>query len=82
MVLELCPTSNLHTHAVAGVDELRHIVQTLMDRRVKVTLNTDGPYLLETDMKSEVELVEKHGIMTPAQVDRALATAREASFIP
>jgi adenosine deaminase len=36
---------------------------------------------LETDMKSEVELVEKHGIMTPAQVDQALATAREASFI-
>ena len=82
VVLELCPTSNLHTHAVSGVDELRHIVQTLIDRGVKVTLNTDGPYLLETDMRSEVELVEKHGIMTPAQVDRALATAREASFIP
>jgi len=81
VVLELCPTSNLHTRAVSGVDELRHIVQTLLDRRVKVTLNTDGPYLLETDMQSEVQLVEKHGIMTPAQVDQALATAREASFI-
>ena len=82
VVLELCPTSNLHTHAVSGVDELRHIVQTLIDRRVKVTVNTDGPYLLETDMQSEVELVEKHGIMTSAQIDSALATAREASFIP
>ncbi|HXX30742.1 MAG TPA: adenosine deaminase [Myxococcaceae bacterium] len=81
VVLELCPTSNLHTHAVSGIDELRHIVQTLLDRRVKVTLNTDGPYLLETDMQSEVDLVQKHGIMTPDQVDRALATAREASFI-
>jgi adenosine deaminase len=49
---------------------------------VKVTLNTDGPYLLETDMQSEVELVERHGIMTPAQVDQALAWAREYSFIP
>ncbi|MGO8968285.1 MAG: adenosine deaminase family protein [Myxococcaceae bacterium] len=81
VVLELCPTSNLHTHAVSGIDELRHIVQTLLDRGVKLTLNTDGPYLLETDMQSEVQLVEKHGIMTPAQVDQALATAREASFI-
>ena len=81
VVLELCPTSNLHTHAVSDVDELRHVVQTLLDRKVKVTLNTDGPYLLETNMQSEVELVEKHGIMTPEQVDRALATAREASFI-
>jgi adenosine deaminase len=82
VVLELCPTSNLHTHAVSGVDELRHIVQTFLARGVKVTLNTDGPYLLETDMQSEVDLVEKHGIMTPAQVDQALAWAREYSFIP
>jgi adenosine deaminase len=82
VVLELCPTSNLHTHAVSGTDELKHIVQTLIDRGVKVTLNTDGPYLLETDMLSEVALVEKHGIMTPDQVDQALATAREYSFIP
>ncbi len=82
VVLELCPTSNLHTHAVSGVEELRQIVQTFLDRRVKVTLNTDGPYLLETDMQSEVALVEKHGIMTPAQVDQALAWAREYSFIP
>ncbi|MGZ3480490.1 MAG: adenosine deaminase, partial [Myxococcaceae bacterium] len=65
VVLELCPTSNLHTHAVSGVDELKHIVQTFLDRGVKVTLNTDGPYLLETDMQSEVAMVEKHGIMTP-----------------
>ncbi|HUM09568.1 MAG TPA: adenosine deaminase [Myxococcaceae bacterium] len=82
VVLELCPTSNLHTHAVSGVDELKHIVQTFLDRGVKVTLNTDGPYLLETDMQSEVALVEKHGIMTPEQVDRALSWAREYSFIP
>ena len=82
VVLELCPTSNLHTHAVSGVDELKHIVQTFLDRGVKVTLNTDGPYLLETDMQSEVALVEKHGIMTPEQVDQALAWAREYSFIP
>jgi adenosine deaminase len=32
VVLELCPTSNLHTHAVSGVDELKHIVQTFLDR--------------------------------------------------
>ncbi len=82
VVLELCPTSNLHTHAVSGVEELKHIVQTFLDRGVKVTLNTDGPYLLETDMQSEVALVEKHGIMTPEQVDRALSWARDYSFIP
>jgi adenosine deaminase len=67
---------------VSGTDELKHIVQTFLDRGVKVTLNTDGPYLLETDMQSEVALVERHGIMTPDQVDQALGWAREYSFIP
>ena len=67
---------------MSGVDELKHIVQTFLDRGVKLTLNTDGPYLLETDMQSEVDLVERHAIMTPDLVDRALALAREYSFIP
>jgi adenosine deaminase len=81
VVLELCPTSNLHTKAVENVEELKHIVRTFWDRKVKVTINTDGPYLLDTDMKTEVELVEKHGILTPEQVDQTLAWARQYSFI-
>ena len=82
VVLELCPTSNLHTRAVSGMEELRHIVQTFLDRGVKITLNTDGPYLLDTDMGHEVALMEQHAIMTPAQVEQSLAWAREYSFIP
>jgi adenosine deaminase len=82
VVLELCPTSNLHTRAVENVEELKHIAQTFLSRGVKVTINTDGPYLLDTDMRKEVELVEKHGILTPSQVDQTMAWAREASFIP
>jgi adenosine deaminase len=49
---------------------------------VKFTLNTDGTYLLETDMLREVELVEKNGLLTPEQVDQTLAWARQSSFIP
>ena len=82
VVLELCPTSNLHTHAVDGIAELKHIIRTLWDRGVKITLNTDGPYLLETDMSKEVELVESNGILSAAQVDQTLAWARDYSFIP
>jgi len=61
VVLELCPTSNLQTRAVSGVEELRHIVQTFLDRGVKITLNTDGPYLLDTDMQREVWAIEAAG---------------------
>ncbi len=82
VVLELCPTSNLHTKAVEGLDELRHIIKTFWDRRVKFTINTDGPYLLETDMRREIELVERNCILTPEQVDQTLAWARQYSFIP
>lgn len=82
IVLELCPTSNLHTRAVEGLDELKHIMRTFWDRKVRFTLNTDGPYLLETDMRREIELVEKNGLLTPEQVDQTLAWARQASFIP
>jgi adenosine deaminase len=82
VVLELCPTSNLHTKAVEGLDELRHIIKTFWDRRVKFTINTDGPYLLETDMRREIELVERNSILTPEQVDQTLAWARQSSFIP
>jgi adenosine deaminase len=82
VVLELCPTSNLHTRAVEGLEELRDIVRTFWDRGVKFTINTDGPYLLETDMRREVELLESNGILTSEQVDQTLAWAREASFIP
>jgi adenosine deaminase len=82
VVLELCPTSNLHTKAVDGIKEFEHIVRTFWDRGVKITFNTDGPYLLETDMRKEIELVESNRILTPEQVDQTLAWAREYSFIP
>lgn len=82
ITLELCPTSNIHTKAVEDLKELQHIMQTFWDRKVKFTINTDGPYLLETDMRREIEIVESNGLLTTEQVDQALAWAREASFIP
>jgi adenosine deaminase len=82
VLLELCPTSNLQTKAVEDIQEFKHIVRTLWDRGVKLTINTDGPYLLDTDMRTEVNLVEKHGILTAEQMDQTLAWARQYSFIP
>ena len=81
VVLELCPTSNLQTKAVEGVKEFEHIVRTFWDRGVKITFNTDGPYLLNTDMSREIALVEDNKILTPHQVDQTLAWARDYSFI-
>lgn len=82
VLLEICPTSNLHTHAVENLQELKHIIRTFWDRGIKFTINTDGPYLLDTDMRREVELIESNGILSATQVDQTLAWAREYSFIP
>ncbi len=82
VVLELCPTSNLHTKAVENIAEFKHIVRTFWDRGVKITINTDGPYLLDTDMQREIELVVNHNILSWDEVDQTLAWAREHSFIP
>ncbi len=81
VVLELCPTSNLQTKAVEGIKEFEHIVRTFWDRGVKITINTDGPYLLNTDMRREIELIEQNRILTSEQIDQTLAWAREYSFI-
>lgn len=82
VVLELCPTSNLHTKAVENLEEFKHIVKTFWDRKVKITINTDGPYLLETDMFHEVDLMEKNQILSSDQIDQTLAWAKQYSFIP
>jgi adenosine deaminase len=81
VVLELCPTSNLQTKAVQDVKEMAHIAQTLMDRGVKITINTDGPYLLDTTMQQEIDFVEKNRILTAKQIDQTLNWARQYSFI-
>ena len=82
VVLELCPSSNVHTKAVASWDELRHIVRIFQDRKIPLTINTDGPYLLDTDMQTEIRRLIEHEIMDESMIDQCLATARAASFIP
>lgn len=81
VTLEICPSSNLSTHAVSGWDELRQVVRTFLDRRVKITINTDGPYLLDTDMKRELELLVQNKVLDEREIDQCLAWAREASFL-
>ena len=82
IVLEICPSSNLATRAVASLEELGSILGTFWDRGVRFTLNTDGPYLLDTNMRSEVRMLREAGLLSEEQVDQAMAWAREATFVP
>jgi adenosine deaminase len=81
IVLEVCPSSNLSTRVVRGVDELRHIVRTLVANQVRFALSTDGPEMLRSYLRDEIALVLRHGILSFEEVERAVATAHEASFV-
>jgi adenosine deaminase len=81
VVLEICPSSNLATRAVSSLAELGAVLNRFWDRGVKFTINTDGPYLLDTNMRSEVRLLRDSGVLADEQIDQALRWAREATFI-
>jgi adenosine deaminase len=82
IVLEICPSSNLATRAVASLEELGTILDRFWKSGVKFTLNTDGPYLLDTSMRAEVRLLRGEGVLTEEQIDQTQRWAREATFIP
>ncbi len=81
VTLELCPSSNLATRAVASVEEMGRIIAALWSRGVKFTINTDGPYLLDTSMRGELRLLRDAGAISEEQIDQTLRWAREATFV-
>jgi adenosine deaminase len=81
VTLEICPTSNLRTRAVKNVAELRHIIETLRTHGVRMTINTDGPEMLMTNLVREYQFLLAAGIFTDEDVRRCIATAREATFL-
>ncbi|HTN51409.1 MAG TPA: adenosine deaminase [Anaeromyxobacter sp.] len=81
VVLEICPSSNLATRAVSSLEELGGILQRFWDAGVRFTINTDGPYLLDTNMRTEVRLLRESGVLSEEQLEQALRWAREATFI-
>ncbi|MGZ3440045.1 MAG: adenosine deaminase family protein, partial [Polyangia bacterium] len=82
IVLELCPSSNLRTHAVADVADLRRVFDRLRDAGVRMTINTDGTYLLGTTLRKEFDLLLGEGIVSQAEARTYIGNARNASFIP
>ena len=81
-VLEVCPTSNLHTRAVRHLEEFKFILGTFLEAGVPITVNTDGTYLCGTSMQREFKLLTESGILSPSEAERARLLAFERSFIP
>ncbi len=78
--LELCPSSNVQTGAVARLSE--HPFDLLARLRFRVTVNTDNRLMSDTDMTREMSrLVETFGYGW-ADLQRFTINALKSAFIP
>jgi|SRR5450432_230630 len=80
-VLEICPSSNLRTHAVASLQDLGRALRIFDEAGVRFTINTDGPYLLNTHLRGELEMLLDAQILTEAQIERCVLVAQAATFL-
>jgi adenosine deaminase len=80
-VLEICPTSNLLTRALADEDELRETVRTFVDRGVEFTIATDGPEMMQTHLSDELELLLRVGALEPDGAETVNARGHSSSFV-
>jgi adenosine deaminase len=80
-VLEICPSSNLRTRAVPNLEALGAALRAFDAGGVRYTINTDGPYLLNTHLRYEYQMLLDAGLFTAAQVERVNTLARAATFI-
>ena len=80
-VLEVCPTSNLNTGVLKGIQDLKRVFRELKAKGVRFTLNTDGPEMLRTNLRGEIDFLIGNGILDPADVLRANKDAFDASFV-
>jgi adenosine deaminase len=81
IVLEVCPTSNLHTGVLKGVGQMRRVFRKLKDGGVKFTLNTDGPEMLRTNLRGEMDFLMREGILDIGDILSANRDAFEATFV-
>ena len=80
ITLEVNPWSNYLTNSVRTIDE--HPLKKLFDLGVRVTINSDDPEVLETNLNNEYRIA--HEVLGMSMDDIAICNryAYEASFIP
>jgi len=78
--LEMCLTSNVHTHTVPSLAE--HPFKRYLDRGVIVTLNTDGRLMDGVSLTDEYFTAQSVLGLTKADLARVTLNACESAFLP
>ncbi|MGH8877029.1 MAG: adenosine deaminase [Stackebrandtia sp.] len=77
--LEVCPTSNVATRAVANIED--HPIRDMVAAGVTVTVNTDDPPMFGTDLNNEYAVAARLLELDNAGVARLAKTAVDVSFM-
>jgi adenosine deaminase len=81
IVLEICPTSNLLTKALPDEAAVRQTFRTFVEHGVRFTIATDGPEMMRTHLRDELELLRRIGALDEDELREANARGHEASFV-
>src|SRR5215216_2877356 len=81
IVLEICPTSNLLTKALPDEEAVRATFRTFVEHGVAFTVATDGPEMMRTHLRDELELLERIGALDAEELVEANDRGHEATFL-
>jgi len=81
IVLEICPTSNLLTKALADEEAVRETIRRFVENGVLFTIATDGPEMMRTHLRDELELLLRIGALDESELQEANARGHAAAFI-
>ncbi len=81
IVLEICPTSNLLTKALLDENALRDTFRAFVENDVPFTIATDGPEMMRTHLRDELELLLRIGALDEDELHAANTRGHEASFV-
>ena len=78
--LEVCPSSNIATRAVATLEE--HPLRTFVDAGVVVTINSDDPPMFGTTLNREYQIAADLLDLDESGLAEVARTAVRVSFAP
>jgi adenosine deaminase len=81
IVLEICPTSNLLTKALPNEEAVRTTFRAFVDHGVQFTVATDGPEMMRTHLRDELDLLLRIGALDEEELAEANRCGHEASFL-
>jgi len=81
IVLEICPTSNLLTKALPNDEAVRDTFRSFVDAGVQFTIATDGPEMMHTHLRDELDLLLRIGALDEQELEEANRRGHDASFL-